>query len=98
MSTKIKSKNKFIDIFKSIFSSEPDIDSYENIALPSELRDTLRRLESDENEVGNAINIVDTKKSSGSSQISHKINPDTEKAMRKIHNQQIHKEEDRERE
>ncbi len=92
MSTEIKSKNRFIDIFKSIFSSESDIDSYENIALPSELRDTLRRLESDENEVGKAINIVDTKKSSGNSGISPKINPDTEKAMRKIHNQQIHKE------
>ena len=90
--TKTESKNRFTDIFASIFSSEPDIDGYENTALPTELKSTLKNLEKSEEEVGQAINIVNTKKSSGSSGISPKINPDTEKAMRKIHNEQIQKE------
>ena len=95
MSTETKSKTGIFAILKNLFNSEPDIENYDDVKLSPELEDALKALKGKEYKAEQPIN-VDTKKSSNAG-LAPKIDPKTEEAMRKMHNQQVRKEEDRER-
>lgn len=95
MSTITKSRTSFLSVFKSLFSSEVDIEDYEDVKLPPELNDTLKSLEIKEKEAEVAINVGNNSSKKGG--FGKKINPNTEKAMRAMHSA-VKKEQDRERE
>lgn len=87
MSTKTKQRTflnwlKDINIFK---------DHEENVELTSEQKASQARANNIMELSNSPINIPE-EKASNKGRISPKINPDTEKAMRKIHNEQIQKE------
>lgn len=85
MSTETKQRANIFAVLKNMFSSEPDIDDCEDIELPSELKDALKELESREKIAEQAINMESSSSKKGG--FSKKINPNTEKAMRAMHNQ-----------
>lgn len=58
-----KSKNSILAVLKNMFSSEPDIEDYEDVKLSPELEETLKSLKEQEDKAEQAIN-VDSKKSS----------------------------------
>ena len=85
MSTNTK-RLGIIEIFKNMFSSEPDIEDYEAIALPEELKRVQESI--DEKSVVEAFN--SGKSSKGG--FAKKINPKTEEAMRAMHNRVVKRE------
>lgn len=97
MSTITKPRTSFTAIFKSLFSSEIDVRDYEDIKLPEELNDALKSLKAKEDDVERAINVANNSSKKGG--FGKKINPNTEKAMRAMHEQvKQNSVEDRERE
>lgn len=72
-----------LDLFRTMFSSEPDIDDYEDVVLPTELQDTLKSLSSKEDEVKKGFNSGNKSTKGG---FAKKIDPKTEEAMRAMHN------------
>ena len=86
MSTETKQRANIFAVLKNMFSSEPDIEDYDDIELPSELKNTLKGLKTQEENVEKAIN-VETRKSSKNGGFTKKIDPKTEQAMRIMHNQ-----------
>jgi len=75
-----------LEVFKNMFSSEPDIEDYESVILPKELEDTRKSIEIRENKVKQGFN------SETKGGFAKKINPDTEKAMRAMHSKVVKKE------
>ena len=97
MSAITKPRTNIFAAIGSLFSSGIDVEENEDIKLPEELSDALKSLANKEAKVEQAINVDN--KSSKKGGFGKKINPNTEKAMRAIHEevkQQIV--EDRERE
>ena len=74
-----------LEIFKVMFSSEPDIEDYESVTLPKELSDVRKKLEVKESEVIKGFN------SSNKGGFAKKINPKTEEAMRAMHSKVVNK-------
>lgn len=74
-----------ISVFKSLFSSEIDVEDYDDVTLPKELADARKSLESKENKVKQGFN-------SNKGGIAPKINPKTEEAMRAMHNKVVNRE------
>ena len=91
MSTIAKKKN----IFSILFSSEIDVDEYDysDIKLPSELEVTLESINKKEENIKKGFN-SGSNKSGIAAKV--KINPKTEAAMRKKHEEVLKKAEDRE--
>ncbi len=96
MSAETKQKIGIFSVLKNLFNSETDIEDYDDVELPKELKDALKDLKGKEDRAEQPVN-VETKKSSSNAGFAPKIDPKTEEAMRKMHNQQVSKEEDRER-
>lgn len=84
MSTITKSRPSFLSVLKSLFSSKVDIEEIEDIKLPEELDDVLKSLKVKEDAVEKSINVANSSKKGG---FGKKINPNTEKAMRAMHEQ-----------
>lgn len=85
MSTNTKQKNNIFAVLKNMFSSEPDIEE-DDVELPTDLKDALKELEGAEKEAEQAIH-TEARRSSNNGGFAPKINPRTEEAMRKMHNQ-----------
>lgn len=73
------------NIFSILFSSEPDVEDYEDVVLPKELADVRKSLEIKENEVKKGFN------STNKGGFAKKINPKTEEAMRAMHSKVVNK-------
>ena len=95
MSTETKSKTGIFAILKNLFNSEPDIEDYDDVTLPPALEEALKARKGEEDKAAQPINA----KTSSNAGLAPKIDPKTEEAMRKMHNQQVNREleEDRER-
>ena len=76
-------RTNIIDVFKSIFSSDLEIEKYEDIKLPEELNNALKSIETKEQRVEQAINMQSNSSKKGG--FGKKIDPNTEKAMRAMH-------------
>lgn len=96
MSTVARPRTNIFKALAGFFSTGTDIE-VEDIQLPAELRDALKSLEIKEQQAELAIN-SNTSKKGGKGGFAKKINPNTEKAMRAMHNQVKEKKvEDKER-
>lgn len=76
---------KKMSIFRALFGSGIDVEDYEDVVLPKELADVRKSIELKEKEIRKGFN-------SNKGGIAPKINPDTEKAMRAMHNKVVNKE------
>ena len=89
-------KTNMFSAIARLFSSEIDIENEEDVNLDQELLDVLKSLASKEAKVAQPINAADNKASKRGG-FAKKISPNTEKAMRALHQQVQEKVEDRER-
>ena len=85
MSTITKTRTNIFAAIGSLFSSGIDVEGNEEIKLPTELSDVLKSLSSKETSVEQAINVANSSSKKGG--FAKKINPNTEKAMRAMHNE-----------
>ena len=83
MSTETKQKNGILAIFKSIFSSETDIEKYDDTELTPELKKALESIDTKSAEEYVQGNNSSSKKGG----FTKKIDPKIEAAMREKHDQ-----------
>lgn len=83
MSAQSKQRTNILTVLKNIFSSEPDIEEYNEDILPPELRAALEELDGKEKEIERPINVTTQKTKAG---FAKKVDPKTEEAMRRMHN------------
>lgn len=84
MSTETKNRTNIFAVLKNMFSSEPDIEEYDE-KLPEELSSVLKSLEEREKRAEQPIHTENNSSKKGG--FTKKIDPKTEEAMRRMHNQ-----------